>query len=375
MAYPQVMIVGGGLAGLTAAIRLSKAGKQVLLIEKKAYPRHKVCGEYLSNEVLPYFNSLDIALEKDLKPVKINKLLYSTQNAKSIETPLNLGGMGISRYALDFYLFDKAKEAGVEIMLDAVENIAFGNDKFKLVLASRRELSASIVLGAFGKRANLDKSLEREFIQEKSSWLAVKGHYKAPEFPSNQVALHNFMGGYCGLSQTETRLVNVCYMVSYKSFKKYKNMGSFKEQVLFQNAYLKDFFQTAEPIFERDLSIAQISFQKKLVVKNHVLMLGDAAGLIHPLCGNGMAMAIHNAKIASEAILNNIKNEKVGRKNLESQYLANWNANFRSRLQTGLMLQTTLIHPTLASTSQRLVRKFPYFLGKIISKTHGKPIK
>lgn len=374
MADFQVIIVGAGLAGLTAAIHLSQKGKNVLVIEKKAYPRHKVCGEYLSNEVLPYLNSLNINLEKDLKPVKINNLLYSTQNAKSIETPLNLGGLGLSRYSLDHYLFNKAEESGSETMLDSVENINFENDKFIVTLSSGTELTANIVLGAFGKRSNLDKSLKRDFIQEKSSWLAVKGHYEVPDFPEKLVALHNFKGGYCGLSKTETGAVNACYMVSYKSFKKYKNTEDFKEKVLFQNAYLKGFFKNAKPIFEKDLSIAQISFQEKSSIKNHILMLGDAAGLIHPLCGNGMAMAIHSGKIASEAILNNFKGKHIDRKNLENEYRENWNANFSKRLKTGRMLQTILINPILASTSQNLVKKFPYLLGKIISKTHGKPI-
>ncbi|SKB32433.1 hypothetical protein SAMN05660776_0397 [Salegentibacter holothuriorum] len=374
MADFQVIIIGAGLAGLTAAIHLSRAGKEVLLIEKKAYPRHKVCGEYLSNEVLPYFNSLDIDLEKDLNPVRIKNLLYSTQNAKSIETPLNLGGMGLSRYALDCYLLSKAEESGAKTILDSVENINFKDDEFKVTLSSGKELTANIVLGAFGKRSNLDKSLKRDFIQEKSSWLAVKGHYEFPDFPENLVALHNFKGGYCGLSKTETGVVNACYMVSYKSFKKYKNTEDFKEQVLFQNNYLKDFFKNVQPVFEKDLSIAQISFQEKSSIKNHILMLGDAAGLIHPLCGNGMAMAIHSGKIASEAILNNFKGKNIDRENLENVYRENWNANFSKRLKTGRMLQTILINPILASTSQNLVKNFPYLLGKIISKTHGKPI-
>jgi len=374
MADFQVIIVGAGLAGSTAAIHLSQKGKNVLVIEKKAYPRHKVCGEYLSNEVLPYFNSLNINLEKDLKPVKINNLLYSTQNAKSIETTLNLGGLGLSRYALDQYLFNKAEESGAKTMLDSVENISFKDTEFNLTLSSGKELTANIVLGAFGKRSNLDKSLKRDFIQEKSSWLAIKGHYKLPDFPENLVALHNFKGGYCGLSKTETGAVNACYMVSYKSFKKYKNTEDFKEKVIFQNAYLKGFFKNAKPLFEKDLSIAQISFQEKSSIKDHILMLGDAAGLIHPLCGNGMAMAIHSGKIASEAILNNFKGKHIDRENLENEYRENWNANFSKRLKTGRMLQTILINPILASTSQNLVKKFPYLLGKIISKTHGKPI-
>ncbi|MFQ3174733.1 MAG: flavin-dependent dehydrogenase, partial [Flavobacterium sp.] len=63
----SVIIIGGGLAGLTAAIHLSKIGVSVILIEKNEFPKHKVCGEYISNEVLPYFNWLDLKIS-ELQP-------------------------------------------------------------------------------------------------------------------------------------------------------------------------------------------------------------------------------------------------------------------------------------------------------------------
>ena len=56
----DVVILGGGLAGLIASLILTQNGYDVVLIEKKTYPFHKVCGEYISNEVLPYLNSLGI---------------------------------------------------------------------------------------------------------------------------------------------------------------------------------------------------------------------------------------------------------------------------------------------------------------------------
>ena len=68
----DVTIIGGGLAGLCNAIHLSKYGKKVLLIEKNEYPKHKVCGEYISNEVLPYLDFLDIN-PFDFGAVKIKK--------------------------------------------------------------------------------------------------------------------------------------------------------------------------------------------------------------------------------------------------------------------------------------------------------------
>jgi hypothetical protein len=63
----EIIIIGGGLAGLSAGIHLSKKGISVTIIEKNVFPKHKVCGEYISNEVLSYFDYLDIQLS-ELKP-------------------------------------------------------------------------------------------------------------------------------------------------------------------------------------------------------------------------------------------------------------------------------------------------------------------
>jgi len=72
--------------------------------------------------------------------------------------------------------------------------------------------------------------------------------------------------------------------------------------VLYQNKYLKAIFEHSHRLFESPLSISQLAFGVKEAVLDHVLMIGDTAGLIHPLCGNGMGMAIHSAKICAELL-------------------------------------------------------------------------
>ena len=98
----HIVIIGGGLAGLTSAIHLAKMQIPVTLIEKETYPKHKVCGEYISNEVVPYLDFLGIKL-KDLDIVGISQLQISTKNGKLIKSKLPLGGFGVSRYRLDHH--------------------------------------------------------------------------------------------------------------------------------------------------------------------------------------------------------------------------------------------------------------------------------
>ena len=371
-ANSDVVIIGGGLAGLTAAIHLSKWGLKVILIEKNEFPKHKVCGEYISNEVLPYFESLGLKIS-DLKPSNIDQLEFSNAKGKIISTQLPLGGFGISRYILDNYLFEKAIENGCQIIQDTVTDIQFIENQFDISTSDNLKLKSKIALGAFGKRSNLDQKLNRDFIQKKSPWLAVKAHYLG-EFTSNLVGLHNFEGGYCGVSKVENNILNICYLVDYETFKKYKNIDQFQSKVIYKNPNLKSIFESSTLLFENPLTISQICFDKKSPIENHIIMIGDTAGLIHPLCGNGMAMAIHSAKIASELSIDFLNATIHSRKELEEKYSQQWNSNFKSRIAMGRVLSKILQHEKLASLLMQLLVLFPFMLSKIIHKTHGKPL-
>ncbi|NDP27287.1 MAG: NAD(P)/FAD-dependent oxidoreductase [Flavobacterium sp.] len=368
----DVLIIGGGLAGLTSAIHLSKSGLKVTLIEKNEYPKHKVCGEYISNEVLPYFQWLGLEIS-DLNPSQISKIAFSTAKGKTINGNLPLGGFGISRHELDHYLYLKALKNGCQMIQDGVTDIHFKADEFHVLTSNNLKIKSKIVLGAFGKRSNMDLKLNRDFIQKNSPWLAVKAHYSG-NFPDDLVGLHNFKGGYCGISKVENNIINICYLADYDTFKQYKNIEEFQTEVVCKNPNLSTIFENCVLLFDKPLTISQISFENKDTVENHVLMIGDTAGLIHPLCGNGMAMAIHSAKIASELIIDFFDHKITARKELEEKYEKEWNHNFKRRLETGRLLSKILQKEKLASFVMQLLAIFPFLLPLIIKKTHGKPI-
>ncbi|MBQ4819459.1 FAD-dependent oxidoreductase [Aquimarina sp. MMG016] len=368
----HIIIIGGGLAGLTSAIHLAKAKIPVILIEKDTYPKHKVCGEYISNEVLPYLEYLDVEIEQ-LNPVQITKFMISTQNGAIINSNLPLGGFGVSRYALDHHLWDKARELGVKLINSQVVDIKQNSDVFEIKTLSSQQFTSKYLIGAYGKRSGLDRKLERSFSETKSPWLAVKAHYKA-DFSDDTVALHNFEGGYCGLSKIENNIVNACYLVHYDSFKKCKDINSFQNKVMCQNPHLKSFFANATPIFEKPITISQVNFEKKKPIENHIFMTGDAAGLIHPLCGNGMAMAIQGAQILSELLIVDYRQPILSRLQIEKEYTKQWKKAFSKRLFTGRVLQHVLLHNQTQQLAQKIASTIPSIVPKIIKQTHGKPL-
>ena len=368
----DVIIIGGGLAGLTSAIHLSKFNKQVLLIEKNEFPKHKVCGEYISNEVLPYLNSLGIDPIKE-GAKQISKVELTTVKSNLIKGELPLGGFGMSRYFLDDLLAKKATLNGTIILKDTATSIDFNNNLFAIQTKTKGTFQSRIAIGAFGKRSTLDVKMNRDFIKKKSPYLAVKMHVKG-DFSEDIVALHNFKGGYCGVSKVENDSINLCYIADYKSFKKYKNIEEFQEEVVFKNDYLKQIFKESNPIFSKPLTISQISFETKKPVEDHIIMCGDTAGMIHPLCGNGMGMAISSAQIASEEILKFLNNE-INRTQLEKNYLRNWNKEFKTRLKTGHFIAWLFRNQNISQIAYSILKTFPSLLPKIIQFTHGKPLR
>jgi flavin-dependent dehydrogenase len=367
----EIIIIGGGLAGLTAALHLHKLGIPAVLIEKDIYPHHKVCGEYISNEVLPYFEWLGLAIE-NLKPTFISDLLFTSLSGKSIQTKLPLGGFGLSRYTIDHYLYTELIKRNIRVMHDRVLQINLVDDQF-IVETANNTYVAPYVIGAYGKRSAIDVKLNRQFIHKQSPYLAIKANYKS-DFPNHIVSLHNFEGGYCGVSKVENNRLNICYLADYESFKKYKNIVAYQENILYKNSHLKALLENAESLFEAPLTISQISFEAKEPVYQHILMIGDTAGLIHPLCGNGMAMAIHGAQLVSVLLHQKLEGKITSRTALEQKYTAQWNNEFKTRLKMGRVLSALLRNNKFEGFAMNTLSRMPFLLKQMIKQTHGKPI-
>ena len=369
MGEHQVIIIGGGLAGLSAGIHLARRGIRVMIIEKDDFPRHKVCGEYVSREIGGYLKDLGADLEPLQAPL-IKRFLLSGVDGKSVLTSLATGGWGLSRYAFDFHLYNRAQECGVKILKETVTGVVSDEGKFRIDTLKGSAFQAVVVLGAFGKRSRLDQSLERPFFEKKTRWMAIKSHYEHPDFPEDLVALHHFRGGYCGLSRTESGAVNLCYLTTVDAYKSGSGEGGFGEDLLAQNPHLESFLSRSRPLFKKPLGIAQVSFARKSAVVDHILMLGDAAGLLHPLCGNGMAMAVRSAKLAAELTLERLSN-RMSSQQMERAYIKGWNSQFRNRIRTGRVLQRLLLNQKASSMAMPVLKSMPGLLPRIISATHG----
>ena len=371
----DVAIIGGGLAGLALSIQCAKAGYATILFEKEIYPFHKVCGEYISMECWDFLTQLGLPLQQMNLPL-IKRLLITAPNGKKIEQQLPLGGFGISRYLIDYELYKIAKAAGVTIAEGIkVDDINFDGNLFT-ISSAYGEVHSAVTAGCFGKRSNIDVKWKRNFINKKNNrlnnYIGVKYHIKIT-WPDDLIALHNFENGYCGISKIEEDKYCLCYLTTAKNLKSSGNaVEDLEEQILKTNPHLKKILTEAQKILLPPVTIAQISFDKKQQVENNVLMIGDAAGMITPLCGNGMSMALHGSKIAFESIQKFLQ-QQISRQQMEDGYKLNWKKAFSKRLQTGRFIQKLFGNKWLTNIFIAAVTPFPKFVKFLIRQTHGKP--
>lgn len=368
----DVALVGGGLAGLAAAIALAKQGWRVVLFEQEHYPFHKVCGEYLAEESLGFLARLGLPWSEMALP-RIQQACFSSPSGAMLELPLQPGGIGISRYTLDMSLVNLAREAGAEIRDgERVKRIGGSPGAFGLATATS-EFQARVVAGTWGKFSNLDVQLQREFVQahyRAEGMVGVKYHVQA-RFPRDRVALHSFPGGYCGVSAIENDQFCMAYLVEAQRLKGCKGSIEHLEATLLrQNPHLDHLLSHVKPLYPRPLVISQVHFRTKSAQSAHVLMAGDSAGMVAPLSGNGMSMALRAAALLTEWIPLYL-NGKLTHPELEQHYSYQWQQIFGARIRTGLWLQRLLRHPTTANGLIGGLRWFPRVVAALHHRTHG----
>ncbi len=368
----EVIIIGGGLAGLVSSIMLKRQGLDVTLIEKKSYPFHRVCGEYISNEVKPFLKSNGLFPE-EVETSNITEFEFTSIKGKSLFLPLDLGGFGISRFILDEHLAKIAKQEGVEVLeKTTVSDVAFSDNSLQVSISGGEFFESKLVIGTYGKNANIDKKLAREFTKKRAPFIGVKRHIKT-EFPKNQISLHNFQNGYCGISAIEEDKYNLCYLGSREDLRKYGGLEAMEEATVKQNPHLRQIFDNSEMLFDKPEVINEFSFAPKTAVENHILMAGDSAGLITPLCGNGMALAIHAGKIVSDTIIQHYNEKGFDRDSLEKDYAHRWNSLFSNRLWVGRQTQKLFGSKITSELTVSLMRNSSIIAKSIMRQTHGQP--
>jgi menaquinone-9 beta-reductase len=369
--YPCA-IVGGGLGGLCLAVQLAQQGVEVILFEKNSYPQHKVCGEYISMESWSFLTDLGVPL-RGLNLPKITQLGISSENGFMLNSALDLGGFGISRHSLDHKLCQIAREKGVVVHENCkVLDVEIVEEELSKITTSQGTYQAKIVCGSFGKYAPNFAKPTIEKNQERTNYIGVKYHIET-ELAPNRIELHNFKDGYCGVSKVDKGCYCLCYLSKSTNLQAAGNdIKTMEEMVLYKNPFLKEYFTQSTFLFDKPMVISNVYFHPKDTYINGLLMVGDAAGAITPLCGNGMSMAMRASKLLA-ILLPQYLNGKIKKEVLISSYNNVWKYNFKTRIWAGQYLQLLFGKKTSTQLALKTLHYFPSVTQKLIALTHGKP--
>jgi flavin-dependent dehydrogenase len=376
----DVAIVGAGPAGCSAAITLARLGARVVVFEAKSYPHDKLCGEFLSPECDGLLVELGLSdLLRELNPARIRHVRLTAPQGALWETQLPTPGWGLSREVFDAGLTQRARSFGVQVREGTTINGVRGDLRhgFELEASTqtgRLGVQARTVISAHGKRANIDRVLGRSFFNRCQPFMAIKAHFNGPALPE-RVELHAFPGGYCGISQIDRGFHNVCLLIHQSAFKQARfssrdPVDGFVKSMQRENKYLQEWFSEAERIQESWISIAQIPFVRKRLVVNDVLMAGDAAGLIVPLAGDGIAMALDGGIMAAKSIAAYLEG-RFSDAELKHQYRKTWNRRFAGRLRLGLALQKVILRPRWLRYGLGFLNSVPALGRSLVIHTRG----
>jgi menaquinone-9 beta-reductase len=294
----ELVVIGGGPAGTTAAIVAGRKGRRVLLLERGRFPRHKVCGEFVSAESLALLWSLldsrYLSLLRDAIQIPDARLFL---DGRTLSTAVDPPAASIARVDLDLALWESAVRAGVDARQQVIAHSITGTGPFR-VATSAGEFESRAVINASGRWSNLNALSNAE---QPERWIGLKAHFAEP-FPNQFVDLYFFEGGYCGVQPVEVNdahsangRVNACAMVRV-------DVASTLTDVFARHDSLRErslrWQQLSDPV-----STSPLIFRKPQPERDSILMVGDAAGFVDPFVGDGISLAIRSGSLAAGCLV------------------------------------------------------------------------
>jgi flavin-dependent dehydrogenase len=350
----DLAVIGGGPAGASAAITAARLGGNVVLLEAGKFPRHKVCGEFVSGEALALLERL-LGSSEALATAPEISCARAFIDKRTIEFPVLPPAMGLSRFELDLALWRSAVNAGVEAHQQSrvlswrpVEN------GFAICLEWETILARSIV-DASGRWSNL----RTEHYPSKQHWIGIKGHFLEKQAIGG-CDLYFFNGGYCGVLPLGDGRVNAAAMVRADFARRLL-------EVLQRNEILAERSECWSP--ESDpVSTAPLVFRAPRTSERGAALCGDAAAFLDPFAGDGISMALHSGRLAAQELARYIRSECSLASALQA-YDYKHRELLQPALKNGAHLRRLLHLPTSLRLAAIALFQFPRFARAAVNET------
>lgn len=366
----KILIVGAGPAGSSLAIRLASANFEVTLADKDVFPRHKLCGEFISPECFSHFSTLGVSDEiAAAGGEKIADTRFFSMSGKNVSIPSaffdrrNRGALGLSRYRMDHILLERARALGVEVAEDStatgleVEKDEIKGVHFRNSDAGSFTVNADLIIDATGRTAVLDRLQKRETGNVPKvgprRFVGFKAHFKNVPVDRNVCEIYSFRDGYGGLNYVGKDTANHCFLVRAGIAKKF---GGDADRVLREHAFENSAASRALGDSERITDWYAVAFDafgaKTPSSARNLISVGDSSAFIDPFTGSGMLMAFESAEILAAVIAN----EQRSLREISDRYGKLHSEVFRKRLLVCSLIRHAAFSPLIASTAISILR-------------------
>jgi flavin-dependent dehydrogenase len=372
----DVVVIGGGVAGSTAAAWLARGGLRVLLVDKGTYPRQKVCGEFLSPEGAELLQRLGAWSQiVPHRPQPIHTFALSA-GRREVRLRLPAPGWGIRRWTLDRLLWEHAQSAGVTAWSrTAVRQVSgdFARGFTLTVQAPRRpahHVQARAVICAAGRHWRQAAPHPPRSGPRAGQYLGVKAHVHGVAL-DGRVELHSLRQGYCGLAEVDGGMTTVCCWVGTKAF---RQAGGTPERLLAtalqQSPHLRKRLRRAQRLVVPWTAVAYIPRSAPAPLVGGVWKVGDSVATIAPCTGDGMSLGMQAAERAA-ALLGAVFRNDLTWAEATVEYERSWRQEFLPRLAWGRRVDMVLRRPWLAGLACGVVGAMPSLADAIYRRTRN----
>lgn len=298
----EVIVVGGGLAGCATALAFARAGHDVLVLDRVAFPRGKVCGEGLFPHGADALARLGIAPPVGARPFRGIRFSSGEISATG-RFPGGRRGLGLRRIELDAALVDAARaEPRIRVAeRTAVRGLGRDGDTF-FVRTSYGALRGRLIVGADGLHSPVRgwAGLERERRGRRR--YGVRAHFALPVGAPDPewVEVHRVGGGELYVTPVARGEVNVAALCEHATIRRFKgDLAGGLRRMISACPPVDALLAGADPV-DTPAACGPLRQEARTPVADGVLLVGDAAGFLDGITGEGMSIALHGAEIAGE---------------------------------------------------------------------------
>ncbi|SFK97687.1 Dehydrogenase (flavoprotein) [Paenibacillus sp. 1_12] len=369
-------VLGAGIAGSSLAKSLADQGWDTVLIDRQLFPRHKVCGEFLSPESQHTLNALGLLnTVKSLQPSLISKIRLIFSRGDILEIPLPGHAIGVSRYLLDSTLHSEVIRSGASLQTATTVTSVYPNeDGYRIEMKQEGlpiQVQVRTVIAAWGanRRSGILGSTQISSVNHLHT--GVKSHYSGIDIEP-VVELYLFPGGYMGISPIEGGLVNVAALLTQESFgKTEKTILGMIDAAARRNPKLYQKLAQATPVPGTQVAVAPVDLHRRPLAWDVIPHVGDAALMIPPLCGDGMSIALRSARLCS-TLADRYLRRDISLARWQYEYTRSIHREFKSPMRWGRLLQWLFGLPIVPQLLPRLGHLAPGLAFELVRATRLK---